>query len=828
LQRFSRRGGVKAHFLTSYHRKMYSTTLTSPLRNMLRSPISARTPFSGTGVVPPPPPAFPTLPGVLPNVYYLDDPTDGATPYLLSLMGCALTQGGALPVPPPPKLTQLGLWVASVHSEHCYPFPVVLSSEQGGVAVDVRDPGDAWVRIVLHEGDVLRLASGVWHRATRAPMSMGDVTPAAVFVGGEAGQLNSSTALAPHFEGRVTLASRAGLLLFAAEGEGAGLTPLAACEAATLRSSVTSDPLLSTPYFTHPGYPHTRSVVAELCNGFYKLGWVTGTGGGVSIKTGGRYFMAPSGVQKERMQAADMFVLDGCGTVMSAPHPLPGKPKLRVSQCAPLFQAAFKLRGAGACIHTHCQYAVLCTLPFTPGGPPPTEFRMSHQEMIKGIIGHGYNDTLVVPILENTPHEADLAESMEAAIKAYPKATAVLVRRHGVYVWGPTWESAKTQAECYHYLFELAVRMRGLGFDPQAPPTSQELVGGGFGAGKAYGSGSERASSYEGLAAKGTGGEEGGKGAGEGEALAGWLGSGGTNAVPVGLTEEEGGEGEEEGEGEPLPLPPPSSFTHVVLDVEGCTTSLSFVVDTLFPFALSALPSHLDAGWGMSSELEGDIGALIALSEEDVKGGVEGAEGAALDRGTILRAWKASAETEEEEEGVGEEVAAAKAALIKNVTWVSSTGRKCGALKALQGHLWREGYTSGALKGHVYEDTPQALEAWVGGGKKVGIYSSGSIEAQHLLFQHTTLGDLRPHLSSHFDTTTGPKMEASSYTKIAGALGLSDTPHLALFATDSLAEAKAAKEAGMQVVVTVRPGNNPLPKGVSRVYPVATSLLDLC
>jgi len=64
------------------------------------------------------------------------------------------------------------------------------------------------------------------------------------------------------------------------------------------------------------------------------------------------------------------------------------------------------------------------------------EFRITHMEMIKGIKGLGYHDELVVPIIENTAHEADLKESMDQAIKAYPKATAVLVRRHGVYIWG--------------------------------------------------------------------------------------------------------------------------------------------------------------------------------------------------------------------------------------------------------------------------------------------------------------------------------------------------------------------------------------------------------
>src|SRR5437764_12260887 len=83
--------------------------------------------------------------------------------------------------------------------------------------------------------------------------------------------------------------------------------------------------------------------------------------------------------------------------------------------------------------------------------------------MIKGIEGMSYHDRLVVPIIDNTARECDLAESLEAAIVAYPKTYAVLVRRHGVYVWGRDWVRAKTHAECYDYLFRAAVEMRRAG-----------------------------------------------------------------------------------------------------------------------------------------------------------------------------------------------------------------------------------------------------------------------------------------------------------------------------------------------------------------------------
>lgn len=97
---------------------------------------------------------------------------------------------------------------------------------------------------------------------------------------------------------------------------------------------------------------------------------------------------------------------------------------------------------------------------------PGKEFRISHQEMIKGVrvAGTGkvlsYLDTLVIPIIENTPNEEDLKDSMAEAMKAYPEAAAVLVRRHGIYVWGNDWQKAKTQTECLDYLFEIGVKMK--------------------------------------------------------------------------------------------------------------------------------------------------------------------------------------------------------------------------------------------------------------------------------------------------------------------------------------------------------------------------------
>jgi methylthioribulose-1-phosphate dehydratase len=198
---------------------------------------------------------------------------------------------------------------------------------------------------------------------------------------------------------------------------------------------------------------HLRSLICDLARSFYGLGWASGTGGGICIRDGEQVLIAPSGVQKERMLPDQMFRIALDGAVVSSPSDT----ALRPSECSSLFLKAINLRGAGAVIHSHSIHAMAATLLFEK------EFSISHLEMIKGIQGMGYHDTLVVPIIENTARECDLAAALEEAILRYPNTHAVLVRRHGVYVWGADWIRAKTHAECYDYLFQAAVEMRRMG-----------------------------------------------------------------------------------------------------------------------------------------------------------------------------------------------------------------------------------------------------------------------------------------------------------------------------------------------------------------------------
>ncbi|TNF31250.1 MAG: acireductone synthase [Deltaproteobacteria bacterium] len=218
-----------------------------------------------------------------------------------------------------------------------------------------------------------------------------------------------------------------------------------------------------------------------------------------------------------------------------------------------------------------------------------------------------------------------------------------------------------------------------------------------------------------------------------------------------------------------------------MLDIEGTTTSISFVYDALFPFARARMRAFL-------AERFDDPGV----------------------RADVARLGDGSARDADE---------AATIALALMDADVKDTG-----LKGLQGRIWADGYASGELRGHVFADVPTALREFAQRQIPVHIYSSGSVAAQKLLFGASEAGDLTPLLHGYFDTTTGPKKDAESYRAIAAAVGL--PPTALLFATDNLDEARAARHAGLQVAVSVRPGNPPLPPHDFRVVRTLDELLD--
>lgn len=213
-----------------------------------------------------------------------------------------------------------------------------------------------------------------------------------------------------------------------------------------------------------------RERICELCRLFWQLGWASGTGGGISLRVGDTIFMAPSGVEKERLQPSDIFELDRHGRVQKA------SPGHKLTACAPLFQAAYDHRNAGAVLHSHSLDVVLASMLVPPG----ENLKLTRLEMMKGLEGVGYFDVHEIPVIDNTALEHELKDRVEKAILAHPQANAVIVRNHGVYVWGKDSVQAKTQAECLDYLCRAVVRMHAAGIDhlkydrsqPDAPDLS--------------------------------------------------------------------------------------------------------------------------------------------------------------------------------------------------------------------------------------------------------------------------------------------------------------------------------------------------------------------
>lgn len=204
---------------------------------------------------------------------------------------------------------------------------------------------------------------------------------------------------------------------------------------------------------------------------------------------------------------------------------------------------------------------------------------------------------------------------------------------------------------------------------------------------------------------------------------------------------------------------------YILTDIEGTTTSISFVHDTLFPFAKERLKEYVYKNSSDPQVIE------------------------------VLRQTVQTASTESQKE-----ISEAEACDLL-LFWIE-TDRKHPALKTLQGLIWEEGYKSGIIQGHVYEDVLPALKDWLEQGLKLGVYSSGSIKAQHLIFEYSTAGNLRSYFSNHFDTAIGHKREVDSYKHIVKQLSLPASE--ILFLSDIKEELDAAKEAGMQTNQLVR------------------------
>ncbi|MFO0913204.1 MAG: acireductone synthase [Pirellulales bacterium] len=218
----------------------------------------------------------------------------------------------------------------------------------------------------------------------------------------------------------------------------------------------------------------------------------------------------------------------------------------------------------------------------------------------------------------------------------------------------------------------------------------------------------------------------------------------------------------------------------LLLDIEGTTSSVSFVYDKMFPEVRRRLSGFLADGWE-----DPEVQETCALIARDI-----GFESSA--------AWLGTLGPTEAQQCVASEV-------IRQM----DQDLKATGLKALQGLIWRDSFERGELRAHLYEDVLPAIRSWVAAGRQVDIYSSGSVAAQRLFFGHTIHGDLLPMLSYHFDTTIGSKRESDSYRRIASQLGWA--PAEILFASDVVAELDAARVAGLQTVLCQRPGNAAVP-----------------
>lgn len=204
---------------------------------------------------------------------------------------------------------------------------------------------------------------------------------------------------------------------------------------------------------------------------------------------------------------------------------------------------------------------------------------------------------------------------------------------------------------------------------------------------------------------------------------------------------------------------------YILTDIEGTTSSISFVHEVLFPYSQKHLSQYIDRHFH-----EHKIQEILA----EVKT-------------TVL------AEN-------GEEINLEEAVFTLK-DWIVQD-RKHKALKELQGMIWEDGYKAGHFKGHVYEDVLPQFQAWKKAGFKLGVYSSGSVAAQKLIFSYSVVGDLTIFFSNYFDTTVGHKREVNAYKNILKELALSENE--VLFLSDIEEELDAAQQAGMKTILLDR------------------------
>ena len=237
---------------------------------------------------------------------------------------------------------------------------------------------------------------------------------------------------------------------------------------------------------------------------------------------------------------------------------------------------------------------------------------------------------------------------------------------------------------------------------------------------------------------------------------------------------------------------------HLLLDIEGTTCPVSFVSDVLFPFAKQELSHYIKQNWDKIPHNK----SIQAAKKEWLD-----------DRSTESIQIKQQV-IKGEAEGIDE--------LIQYLKHLISIDKKSTALKDLQGRIWEHGYKNGELKSQLFPETSECLREWREQGLTLSVYSSGSIQAQKLLYRHSPAGDLEKFFSHWFDTHTGPKKSAESYKTIAEQLHSS--PNKIWFVSDNGAECDAARSAGMHTLFSLRDGN---PDRDPRDHTVVQSLREV-
>ncbi|PJZ53207.1 acireductone synthase [Leptospira adleri] len=211
-----------------------------------------------------------------------------------------------------------------------------------------------------------------------------------------------------------------------------------------------------------------------------------------------------------------------------------------------------------------------------------------------------------------------------------------------------------------------------------------------------------------------------------------------------------------------------------LFDIEGTTTPIEFVHKVLFPYSVRKMDSFFQTS---------------ALEKE----------------------WKEKLMEEAKNDSTYfEKVGDSPSELAAYCKHLVSVDRKSGPLKEIQGRIWKIGYESGELKSLMFSDVPEFLKRIKAAQKKAAVYSSGSVQAQKLIFEYSESGDLTKYFSGYFDTAVGGKRESSSYSKIAKELGVE--PRRILFFTDIKEEADAAIGADLRAAILERPGNSKQPE----------------